>query len=173
MTARSPICSAPFQRVSDVARHAAREVDDLNADLVSDRAQVPIPEGIHLLRQPGQGVLPARLHHIDRAAVVRAQRVGKAEDLHPGQAVLDRALDDFGRALERLLLGNARGLQQFVDQRLLGTAKHIKRHMFELDAEVADRIGARFRIDYSAVEDDKIVGRLRPREYRNQQTAKN
>jgi hypothetical protein len=43
MTARSPICSAPFQRESDVARHAAREVDDLNADLVSDRAQVPIP----------------------------------------------------------------------------------------------------------------------------------
>jgi len=44
---------APFQCQPDVARQAAREVDVTDADFVSARPQVPIPELVHLLRQAG------------------------------------------------------------------------------------------------------------------------
>ena len=39
------------------------------------------------------------------------------------------------------------------------------------DSEIADRIGTRFRIDHSAVEDDEIQRCLRPRECWNQKRA--
>ena len=45
--------------------------------------------------------------------MVGAQGVGKAEDLHLGQPVADRPVDDGGRPLERFLLGTPEGFDRW------------------------------------------------------------
>src|SRR5215470_9066054 len=113
---RAPIRSTPLQRDGDVAGHPVGKVGDLEAGLVTERSQVLIPEPVHLLGHACQRVLPARFQIVvDGAPVIGAQGIGEAEDFDLGQAVLDRALNDSGRPLERLLLGNAGGLGKLLD----------------------------------------------------------
>src|SRR5262245_40584617 len=101
--------SGPFQGYPDVARHPTRKVDDLEPDLVAPRLELPLPEFIHLLRQPGERVLPARLQVvIDRPPAIGAESVRKAGYLDLRQAILDRSLDDRRHPLERLLVGDPR-----------------------------------------------------------------
>src|SRR5262245_7602628 len=85
----SPTGSVPAQRDPDVARHAARIVDDFVADVVALRLQATLPELVDFLGDAGQRLLPARLGLVDGAAIVGAKTVGKPEDLDRHHAVLD------------------------------------------------------------------------------------
>src|SRR5689334_25059732 len=86
--------SAPFERHSDITRHAAREVDDLDLQPVPARTQMLCPELVELLRKSRQSGFPAGLRLVDGAAAVGTERVRKADDLNLGEPVVDRALDD-------------------------------------------------------------------------------
>ena len=46
----------PDQEDADVTGHAPGKVDDLSPDLVTAQAQVLVPELVHVLRDPGEGV---------------------------------------------------------------------------------------------------------------------
>ena len=76
-------------------------------NLVSERAELPVPELVHLLGQAGQRRFPTGLLLIDGPAVVGAERVGKAIDLNLGQPIGHRALDDDRHALQGLFVGNS------------------------------------------------------------------
>ena len=104
-----PAVSAPHQGHADIARQSVGPVDDFELDLVPARAKEIIPKLIHLLRNPGQGVFPARLTLVDGAAVIGAQLVGKTIDQHFRAATVDRAADDLGREFDLLVLRKARG----------------------------------------------------------------
>src|SRR5262245_28445365 len=86
--------SRPFQRDADVPRHSTRPIDDLKPDLVAERPQLPVPEVIKLLRQPGQGAFPTRFQLVDRSAAVSGQRVRKTHHQNLSKAVGYRALDN-------------------------------------------------------------------------------
>src|SRR5215471_19739133 len=95
--------STPAQRHADVARHSAREIDDLNLELVAAGAQVFFPEVVQLLRQSGQRLFPARLRLVDRPSAIGADLVGETADENLGQAIAGRPLDDDRGALHPLL----------------------------------------------------------------------
>src|SRR5262245_65283647 len=86
--------STPLQCHRHVSRHAAGKIDDLDPELVSALTEVLRPELIDFLGYAGQRSLPARLLLIDGATLVGAQLVRKAVDLHLGQPVAHRPLDD-------------------------------------------------------------------------------
>src|ERR1700722_5092256 len=108
--------STPAQGHPDVSRHPARKIDDLNPQFVPAVAEVPCPQVVNLFRHAGESLFPARLLLIDRTSAIGAEHIGKAEDLNFGQAVARRALDDRYGALNSLLVGDARGLGELLDQ---------------------------------------------------------
>src|SRR5215469_9029208 len=107
--------SAPAHGHANVTRQTAGKVDDLYSQLVAARPKILVPELIDFLRHASECVLPARLVLIDRAAFVRAQLVGKANDLNLGQPILDRPVDDLQPAPDRFLVGSARCFTQLID----------------------------------------------------------
>src|SRR5215468_3542882 len=111
--------AVPAQRNGDVAGHAAGKIDDLVANAIAARLQIVAPELVDFLRYPAQRLFPPLFHLIDGAALVAAQRIREAVDLHLGQAVADGALNDCRGELDLLVLGQARWLAQPVDQGLL------------------------------------------------------
>src|SRR5215468_11778737 len=111
--------AVPAQRNGDVAGHAAGKIDDLVADAIAARLQIVAPELVDFLRYPAQRLFPALFHLVDGAALVAAQRIREAVDLHLGQAVANGALD-YGRSeLHLLLLRQTRRLAEPVDQGML------------------------------------------------------
>src|SRR5262245_7647439 len=111
--------STPLQGHGHVSRHAAGKIDDLDPELVSALAKVLRPELIDFLGHARQRVFPARLLLIDGTTFVSAELVRKTVNLHLGQAVADRPLDDLDGASNSLLVGNAGGLAHMIDQGLL------------------------------------------------------
>src|SRR5262245_42959050 len=109
----------PAQEDADIARHAARIVDDLVADVIATRPELALPEVIDLLGNAGQGLLPSLLGLVDGAAVVAAKRMGKAIDLDRGETVLDGAVHDDRCAFEDLVVGQTRWLAHLLQQGLL------------------------------------------------------
>lgn len=91
--------SYPFQGHANISRHAARKVDDLHSELISARAELSVPELINLLGHAGQGRFPTRLVLIDSAAVIGADRIGKAIHLNLSKPVRYGAFDDSRHAL--------------------------------------------------------------------------
>src|SRR5713101_6908098 len=100
-------CSSPAQRHADIARHSPRKIDDLYPKLVAARTKILVPELIDLLRHAGERLLPPGLLLIDGTAFIRAHLVWKAMDLHFGEMIVHRALDDLDCAGNRLLVGEA------------------------------------------------------------------
>ena len=80
----------------------------MSPDLVAARAQVLVPELVHVLRDPGEGVFPARFRLIDRAAPVSAEFMGKAKDFHFYLAILDRPFDNRRCTVDLLFQRKAR-----------------------------------------------------------------
>ena len=70
-------CSHPFQGDAHISRHAVRKVDDLDFELVSVRAELPVPEFVHLLGQSRQRRLPTGLLLIDGTTVISTSALGK------------------------------------------------------------------------------------------------
>src|ERR1700739_3394913 len=89
----------PGQHNADIAGHAAREIDDLIFDAIAARLQVIGPELENLQRNAPKRPLPARLLLVDGAAVVGADRIREAVDLHLAETIPHRALDDGGSTL--------------------------------------------------------------------------
>src|SRR5215469_6290607 len=110
--------SSPAQGHADVTRHTVGKIYDLYFQLVAARPKVLLPQLIDFLRRAGECLFPAWLLIIDGAPLVRAQLVGKTKDLNLGQPALHRALDDRYRAPDRLLLGDARGFAEVIDEGL-------------------------------------------------------
>src|SRR5262245_53753354 len=108
--------STPLQGHGHVSRHAAGKIDDLDSELVSALAKVLRPELIDFLGHARQRVFPTRLLLIDGTTFVSAELVRKTVNLHLGQAVADRPLDDLDGASNSLLVGNAGGLAHMIDQ---------------------------------------------------------
>src|ERR1700712_3354549 len=98
---------SPGNGNGDVTWHAIGVVDDLVADAIAARFQVVGPELKDFLRNPCQRILPAWFPLVDGASPVGAQRVGEPVDLHFGQSVAHRSLDDGRGELDFLLLGFA------------------------------------------------------------------
>src|SRR6516162_4681402 len=73
---------SPPQGHADISRQPSGIIDDFDSQLVSARTEVLCPEHIDFLWHAGQRVFPARLLLNDGAALVRAQLVRKAVDLH-------------------------------------------------------------------------------------------
>src|SRR5262249_33142216 len=96
--------SSPAEEHSDIAADAAGTVDHFVFHLIAARLQLPFVESPELLGDAGQGLLPAILALVDGAAVVGAEVVGKAEDLHHGEPVADGALDDVRGLLHHLVV---------------------------------------------------------------------
>src|SRR5581483_4915015 len=94
----------PAQGDANVSRHTAREINDLIGDLVATWLQVILPEMIDFLGYPGQCLLPAFFHLVDRATAVRTENVRKPVDLNLIDPVFDGALDHQGSALDLFLL---------------------------------------------------------------------
>src|SRR5882757_10953372 len=121
--------SAPAQKDADIARHAARIVDDFEAHVIAARLELALPEFIDLLGNAGQCLLPAFLGLVDGAAVVGADVIGKAEHLDGRHAVLDRAVDDDCCLFHDLVVRQAGGPGQPVEQRLLlGLRRFMRLH---------------------------------------------
>src|SRR6516164_7271499 len=110
--------SAPAHGHGNVTRQTAGKVHDLYSQLVAARPKILVPELIDFLRRADERVFPARLLLIDRAAFVRAQLVGKANDLNFSQPILDGPMDDLQPAPDRFLVGSAWWFSQLVDERL-------------------------------------------------------
>src|SRR5215470_4932541 len=108
--------SAPLQRHADVSGQPSWIIDDFDPELVSARTEVLRPELIDLLWHAGQRVFPTRLLLNDGAALVRAQLVRKAVDLHLSLAVAHRTFDNLDRAPNALFIGNSRWLREVVEQ---------------------------------------------------------
>src|SRR5580692_7227875 len=126
-TSGSP--SAPAQEDADIARHAARIVDDLEAHVIAARLELALPEVVDLLGNAGECLLPAFLSLVDGASVVGADMIGKAEHLDGRHAVLDRAVDDDCRLFHDLVVRQAGGPGQPVEQRLLlGLRRFMRLH---------------------------------------------
>src|SRR4051794_18273226 len=85
---------SPGNRDADVAWYAAGKIDDLIGDAIAARLQVVGPELEDFFRNAGQGVLPALLHLIDSAALVRAQRIREPVDQYFRHSVSYCPLDD-------------------------------------------------------------------------------
>src|SRR6516162_8712844 len=96
--------STPLQRHADISRQPAGILDDFDSELVSAWTEVLCPEHIDFLWHAGQRVFPTRLLLDDGAALVRAQLVRKAVDLHLNLAVAHRPLDDLDRAPNALFI---------------------------------------------------------------------
>src|SRR3974390_181503 len=111
--------SAPAHGHGNVTRQTAGKVHDLYSQLVAALPKILVPELIDFLRRAGECAFPARLLLIDRAAFVRAQLVGKANDLNLGQPILDHPMDDLRPAPNRFLVGSARWFAQLLDEGLL------------------------------------------------------
>src|SRR5215831_10775423 len=103
------MASAPAQDDANIARHAARIVDDLVADVIATRLELALPKLIDLFRNAGQGALPALLALVDGAAVVGANLVRKAEHLYRHQPALDRSVHHRRGLLDDLVIGQQRG----------------------------------------------------------------
>src|SRR5215472_1765524 len=110
--------SAPAHGHANVTRQTAGKVHYLHSQLVTVRPKILVPELIDFLRLAGERVFPARLLLINRAAFVRAQLVGKANDLNLSQAILDGPVDDLQPAPDRFLVGSAGWFSQLFDERL-------------------------------------------------------
>src|SRR6516164_2596701 len=108
--------SAPLQRHADVSGQPSGIIDDFDPELVSARTEVLRPELIDLLWHAGQRVFPARLLLNDGAALVRAQLVRKAVDLHLSLPVAHRTFDNLDRAPNALFIGNSRWLREVIEQ---------------------------------------------------------
>ena len=67
-----PAHSSPAQEDSDVARHAAGEIHDLRAQLVSLRLELLLPELVGTLGKAGQRLRPVGLEVVDRPAAIGA-----------------------------------------------------------------------------------------------------
>jgi hypothetical protein len=109
----------PAQRDADVAGNATRKIDDLISDAVAAWLQVVHPQLVDLLRDSGQGFLPACFHLVDGAAPVGAKGIWKPVDLDLGQAVPHRTLNDGGGEFDFFILGKAGRLAELFDQLLL------------------------------------------------------
>src|SRR6516165_4183940 len=119
--------SAPAHGHGNVTRQPAGEVDNLYSQLVAALPKILVPELIDFLRRAGERFFPARLLLIDRAAFVRAQLVGKANDLNLGHPILDRPVDDLQPAPDRFLVGSARCFTQLIDEGLfLGLCRRLR-----------------------------------------------
>src|SRR6185295_10938018 len=82
--------SAPDQRHAEVAGHAVRPLGDLTLQAIPALLEMLLPEMMQLLRQPGERVLPARLHLVESPPLVRAKPIGKTAYFDFGEAVADR-----------------------------------------------------------------------------------
>jgi hypothetical protein len=131
--------SATIKRYADVAPHSAGEVDDLVSHLVTTRLEVLLPELVELFRQAGQRRFPISFLLVDGAAAVGEERARKTPDHDFGQSVVDRPLDDRRRALHPLLVGDARGLRQALEQLAL---LRLRRALF------AHELGRFFSLDF-------------------------
>jgi hypothetical protein len=106
----------PAQEDANVARHAAWKVDHLKMSLIAKRAQMFVPELVHILWNSGKSVLPTRLSLIDCAAPVGAKFIRKAKNLHLCLAILDCSVDNRRCALDLLFQGKAGGVLKRVEQ---------------------------------------------------------
>src|ERR1043165_9415745 len=102
----SRVRSGPHQRDTNVTGHVVRITHNLGSELVSARAEVPVPKRVQLLGNAGQSLLPTRLLLIDRPAFVRAQIVREAVFLNFGKATLHGALDDDECPTNALFVGD-------------------------------------------------------------------
>src|SRR5262249_10906838 len=119
LTTRRITRSAPLQRHAHIAWHSPREVNDLESQFVSTRLQMLFPKSKQLERKPRERLFPTRLLLVDGAAAVREKLVWKTTNLNLGPAVVHRALDDSGSALDPFFVGNARRFDKTIQQRLL------------------------------------------------------
>src|SRR5262249_25046887 len=111
--------SSPLERDPNVSRNSAFEIDNLNAQLVSQRTQTPFPECIDLPGDAREGRFPTRLLLIDGAASVRAKDVRETVDLDLGKTVVSRTFNDAGGLFHHVFIRQTGRLAQPLDQRLL------------------------------------------------------
>ena len=110
----------PAQGDADIARHAARIVYDLEADVIALRLELALPELVELLGLADQRLLPTRLGLVDGASVVGAERMGETEHLDRSLPVLDGPIDEDRRLLEELVVREAGRMAELLEKRLLG-----------------------------------------------------
>src|SRR4029450_11252843 len=70
-------CGSPAQENTDIARHAARIVEDLEADMIALGPELTLPERVDIFGNADQCLLPALLGLVYGAPVVGAEGVGE------------------------------------------------------------------------------------------------